>query len=126
MADHVFPRSLLVAAMAGIVPQPVPTMTSPQMINLTSLIDDAKCYELIRHHRWPDGVRCTSCSSAAVIRHGHDKTQRHRQRYLAIYRFPPKNPPEKPRKHNIWCMRCGKAQYRVEMPMHPTDRKSVV
>src|SRR3954449_12008531 len=39
---------------------------------------------------------------------------------LAIYRFPPKNPPEKPRKHNIWCMRCGKAQYRVEMPMHPT------
>jgi len=29
--------------MAGIVPQPVPTMASPQMINLTSLIDDAKC-----------------------------------------------------------------------------------
>jgi transposase-like protein len=45
------------------------------------LIDDAKCYELIRHHRWPEGVRCTSCSSAAVIRHGHDDTQRHRQRY---------------------------------------------
>ena len=56
-------------------------MASPQMINLTSLIDDAKCYELIRHHRWPDGVRCTACSSAAVIRHGHDETQRHRQRY---------------------------------------------
>ena len=67
--------------MAGIIPQPVPTMASPQMINLTSLIDDAKCYELIRHHRWPDGVRCTACSSAAVIRHGHDETQRHRQRY---------------------------------------------
>ncbi len=56
-------------------------MASPQMINLTSLIDDAKCYELIRHHRWPEGVRCTGCSSAAVIRHGHDETQRHRQRY---------------------------------------------
>src|SRR6476620_950469 len=54
-------------------------MASPQVINLTSLIDDAKCYELIRHHRWPDGVRCTACSSAAVIRHGHD--ERHRQRY---------------------------------------------
>jgi transposase-like protein len=67
--------------MAGIVPQPVPTMASLQMINLTSLIDDAKCYELIRHHRWPEGVRCTSCSSAAVIRHGHDDTQRYRQRY---------------------------------------------
>ena len=56
-------------------------MTSSQVINLTSLIDDAKCYELIRHYRWPEGVRCTSCSSAAVIRHGHDETQRHRQRY---------------------------------------------
>src|SRR5918993_4029552 len=50
-----------------------------QVITLTSLIDDAKCYELIRHYRWPDGVRCTSCSSATVIR--HDETQRHRQRY---------------------------------------------
>ena len=81
MADHVSPRRLWVAVMAGLVPQPVPTMASPQMINLTSLIDDTKCYELIRHHRWPEGVRCTSCSSAAVIRHGHDDTQRHRQRY---------------------------------------------
>jgi transposase-like protein len=67
--------------MAGIAHQPVPTMTSPQMINLTSLIDDAKCYEVIRHHRWPDGGRCTSCSGAAVIRHNHDDVQRHRQRY---------------------------------------------
>jgi transposase-like protein len=67
--------------MAGIVHQPVPSMASPQMINLTSLIDDAKCYELIRHCRWPEGVRCTACSSTAVIRHGHDETQRHRQRY---------------------------------------------
>src|SRR4051812_19145439 len=56
-------------------------MASLQVINLTSLIDDAKCYELIRHYRWPDGVRCTACSSAAVIRQGHDDTQRHRQRY---------------------------------------------
>jgi transposase-like protein len=67
--------------MAGLVPQPVPTMASLQMIDLTSLIDDAKCYELIRHHRWPEGICCTSCSSAAVIRHGHDEIQRHRQRY---------------------------------------------
>jgi transposase-like protein len=55
-------------------------MASLQVINLTSLIDDAKCYELIRHYRWPEGVRCTACSSAAVIRHGHDETQRHRYR----------------------------------------------
>ena len=54
-------------------------MASPQMINLATLIDDAKCYELIRHCRWPEGVRCTACSRTAVIRHGHD--ERHRQRY---------------------------------------------
>jgi transposase-like protein len=65
--------------MVGIVHQPVPRMASPQMINLATLIDDAKCYELIRHYRWPEGVRCTACSSTAVIRHGHD--ERHRQRY---------------------------------------------
>jgi transposase-like protein len=56
-------------------------MAWPQMITLTSLIDDAKGYELIRFHRWPEGIRCTRCSSAAVVRHGHDQTQRYRQRY---------------------------------------------
>lgn len=59
----------------------VPAMTSPLLVNLASLIDDAKCYELIRQHRWPDGIRCPSCSSRTVIRHGHDDTQRCRQRY---------------------------------------------
>lgn len=56
-------------------------MTSSLPVNLASLIDDATCFELIRQHRWPDGVRCPSCSSAAVIRHGRDDTQRCRQRY---------------------------------------------
>jgi hypothetical protein len=37
--------------------------------------------QLIRHCRWPEGVRCTTCSSGSVIRHGHDETQRHRQHY---------------------------------------------
>ena len=53
----------------------------PPLVNLASLIDDAKCYELVRHHRWPDGVRCPHCESAAVARHGRDDTQPHRQRY---------------------------------------------
>src|SRR5438445_11555325 len=57
-------------------------MPSPALVNLSALIDDAKCYELIRQHRWPDGVRCSSCCGAAVIRHGRDDTQRYRQRYL--------------------------------------------
>jgi len=56
-------------------------MLALDLINLASLIDDAKCFELIRQHRWPDGVRCVKCSGASVVRHGHDDTQHHRQRY---------------------------------------------
>jgi transposase-like protein len=53
----------------------------PPLVNLSSLIDDARCYELVRQHRWPEGVRCPACDSAAVARHGRDDTQPHRQRY---------------------------------------------
>jgi transposase-like protein len=54
-------------------------MTS--LVNLAALIDDAKCYELVRQHRWPDGVRCPRRESASVARHGRDDAQPHRQRY---------------------------------------------
>jgi transposase-like protein len=56
-------------------------MPSPSLVNLSSLIDDAKCYELVRQHRWPDGVRCPHCEGAAVGRHGRDDGEPHRQRY---------------------------------------------
>jgi transposase-like protein len=56
-------------------------MSSPPLVNLSSLIDDARCYELVRQHRWPDGVRCPRCESASVARDGRDDTQRRRQRY---------------------------------------------
>jgi transposase-like protein len=56
-------------------------MTSPPVVNLSSLIDDAKCYALVRQHRWPDGVRCPQCNSADIMRNGRDDTQPHRQRY---------------------------------------------
>src|SRR4051794_7170960 len=56
-------------------------MPSPTLVNLSSLIDDAKCYELVRQHRWPDGVRCPRCAGAKVARDGRDDAQRHRQRY---------------------------------------------
>jgi len=56
-------------------------MPSPNLVNLPSLIDDAKCYELVRQHRWPDRVRCPRCESAVVARHGRDDAQPHRQRY---------------------------------------------
>ena len=56
-------------------------MGSPDLVTLTSLIDDAKCFALVRQHRWPEGVRCPGCGGDAVVRHGCDDTQPHRQRY---------------------------------------------
>ena len=57
------------------------SMTSTPLVNLSSLLDDAKCFALVRQHRWPDGVRCQHCGSATVARDGRDDTQPHRQRY---------------------------------------------
>jgi len=37
-------------------------------IALSGLIDDAKCFALVRQHRWPEGVRCPACDSGAVVR----------------------------------------------------------
>ena len=56
-------------------------MGAPDLVTLTSLIDDAKCFALVRQHRWPEGVRCPHCGSASVARHGRDDTRPHRQRY---------------------------------------------
>jgi transposase-like protein len=57
-------------------------MSVSDMVNLSGLLDEARCFELVRQHRWADGVRCPDCDSAVVIRNGHDEEQRHRQRYL--------------------------------------------
>ena len=54
---------------------------APDLVNLASLIDDAKCFALVRQQRWPEGVRCPGCGSGTVVRHGCDDTQPHRQRY---------------------------------------------
>src|SRR5215212_2897787 len=56
-------------------------MTSTRLLNLSALLDDAKCFALVRQHRWPDGVHCPGCGSATVVRHGRDDIQPHRQRY---------------------------------------------
>jgi transposase-like protein len=53
----------------------------PALVNLPSLIDDARCFELVRQHRWPEGVRCPCCGGAAIARDGRDDVQPHRQRY---------------------------------------------
>ena len=56
-------------------------MATLELVNLASLIDDAKCFALVRQHRWPQGIRCPGCSGDAVVRNGRDDTQPHRQRY---------------------------------------------
>jgi transposase-like protein len=50
-------------------------------LNLTHLIEDAKCYETVRQMRWPSGIFCPKCKSPSVIKRGKDETQPHRQRY---------------------------------------------
>jgi transposase-like protein len=56
-------------------------MAAPDLVNLSGLMDDAKCFAFVRQHRWPKGVRCPVCDSGAVIRDGCDDTQPCRQRY---------------------------------------------
>jgi transposase-like protein len=56
-------------------------MATPDLVNLSGLLDDAKCFAFVRQRRWPKGVRCPDCDSDAVIRDGHDDTQPCRQRY---------------------------------------------
>ena len=56
-------------------------MATSDLVNLSGLMDDAKCFAFVRQQRWPEGVRCPSCDSEAVIRDGCDDTQPCRQRY---------------------------------------------
>src|SRR3712207_3262380 len=56
-------------------------MATPDLVTLSALIDDARCFALVRRHRWPEGVRCPGCGSAGVVRDGFDDTQPQRQRY---------------------------------------------
>jgi transposase-like protein len=51
------------------------------LVNILGIIDDAKCYEVVRGLRWPDGVRCPDCESDQIVKQGRDDTEPHRQRY---------------------------------------------
>jgi transposase-like protein len=51
------------------------------LVNLQTLIDDAKCYEVVRQLRWPTGVQCPTCGAADIVKRGQHTHQAHRQRY---------------------------------------------
>ena len=51
------------------------------MINIQNLVDDAKCFEVVRQLRWPDGVRCPACGVADIAKRGFHTHQTARQRY---------------------------------------------
>src|SRR3954462_14078805 len=57
------------------------TMAAADLVDLSGLMDDAKCFAFVRQRRWPEGVRCPGCGSDAVIRDGRDDAQSDRQRY---------------------------------------------
>jgi transposase len=50
-------------------------------IAIHRLMDDEKCYAMIRDLRWPHGVCCPHCGSKHVVKNGHDTTEPCRQRY---------------------------------------------
>lgn len=51
------------------------------LVNIQTLIDDAKCYEVVRQLRWPTGVRCPACDSSDIVKRGKHTHQPDRQRY---------------------------------------------
>jgi transposase-like protein len=51
------------------------------MLTIAKLIDDAKCYEVVRNLRWPEGVHCPSCNSTNIEKRGHHDRYSYRQRY---------------------------------------------
>ena len=50
-------------------------------INLLNLMDEAKCYELLREIRWSGSIKYVSCSSDNIVKNGHDENHINKQRY---------------------------------------------
>jgi transposase-like protein len=51
------------------------------LLNIQQLIDEAKCYAVVREMRWSDGVKCPHCGSGEIIKRGFHNQQAQRQRY---------------------------------------------
>lgn len=50
-------------------------------IQIKNLLDDKKCYEVVRGLRWPNGVACPHCKSTNIKKRGFHSRQAYRQRY---------------------------------------------
>lgn len=50
-------------------------------VNILDLVDDSKCYEILRNIRWEDGVQCPHCQGNKVKKDGHDNAHPSKQRY---------------------------------------------
>ena len=55
------------------------------VLNLIRLLDDEKCFSVVRELRWPDGVQCPHCANPYVTKQGRDDTQQCRQRYRCLH-----------------------------------------
>lgn len=51
------------------------------MFNIQHLIDESKCFAVIRELRWPEGIKCPHCQASAIRKRGFHTTQPARQRY---------------------------------------------
>jgi len=54
------------------------------LLNIQDLIDEEKCYAVVRDLRWPDGVKCPQCGSGDIKKRGFHSQQAHRQRYECL------------------------------------------
>jgi transposase-like protein len=51
-------------------------------VNIHGLIDNAKCYEMVRELRWKGTIECPHCHATEVVKNGRNETQPERQHYL--------------------------------------------
>jgi len=51
-------------------------------VNIHGLLDNAKCYQMVRKLRWQEGIECPHDHATEVTKNGRDETQQDRQRYM--------------------------------------------
>jgi hypothetical protein len=57
------------------------------LLNIRQLMDDAKCYEVVRELRWPDGLKCPACDSGQTFgKRGFHDHQAHR--HMSLFSLP--------------------------------------